>query len=59
MNANQPAEPQTLEEAKTRIRKLEEKLDEAIEIILKRDDQLTAAERRILELEIKLGENQT
>ena len=43
-----------LEEAKKYIRQLEEKLDEAIAIILRRDDELEKAERKILELEEKL-----
>lgn len=55
--ANESADIQkieTLEQANARIEQLEAKLDEAIEIILKRDDQLTLAERRICELERQL-----
>jgi hypothetical protein len=49
----------SLEEAKARIVLLEKKLDEAIELILKRDAQLEAAERRIFELGGDLGEGVT
>jgi hypothetical protein len=48
-------EIQSLEEARARIVQLEQKLDEAIEIIVKRDAQLEAAERRIVALGGDLG----
>jgi len=44
----------TLEEAKARIVALEEKLDEAIDIIMRRDADLEAAERRAWELQLKV-----
>lgn len=44
----------TLEEAKARIVELEKKLDEAIDIIMKRDEQLDATERRLLNLQSRL-----
>jgi len=44
----------TLDEALDYIAELEKGLRDAIEIVLKRDDQLSAAEKRIVELEIKL-----
>lgn len=44
----------TLNEALDYIAELEKGLRDAIEIVLKRDDQLSAAEKRIVELEIKL-----
>jgi hypothetical protein len=47
-------EPTTLEEAKKRIAALEAKLDEAIAIILKRDEELQITERRLLDAEEKL-----
>jgi len=43
-----------LSEALARVDVLEKKLDEAIDLILKRDDQLSAAERKVLDLEEKL-----
>lgn len=47
-------EPTTLAEAKQRIAALEQKLDEAISLILKRDEQLQVTERRLLDAEEKL-----
>lgn len=44
-------EMQDLEQARQRIRTLEKGMDEAIKILLQRDEQLTAAERRIGELQ--------
>jgi len=44
----------TLEEAMLRIGELEKKFDEAIDIILKRDEQLLAREREILSLQERL-----
>ena len=44
----------TLEEAKTCIRKLEAKLDEAISVILRRDTELEEAERKVFDLEDRL-----
>jgi len=44
----------TLEEAKTCIRQLEEKLDDAIKIILKRDTELEEAERKLFDIEDRL-----
>ena len=46
---------QNLDEAKTRIRELEKGMDEAIEVLLRRDEQLAAAQRRIVELDAKLS----
>lgn len=44
----------TLDEALEYIDELEKGLRDAIEVVLKRDDQLSAAEKRIVELETKL-----
>ncbi|OGV68320.1 MAG: hypothetical protein A2498_07985 [Lentisphaerae bacterium RIFOXYC12_FULL_60_16] len=41
----------TVDEARSTIRALEEKLDESIRIILRRDESLEIAERRIADLE--------
>ncbi len=45
----------TLEEAKARIVALEEKIDEAIDVIMRRDADLEATERRAWELEQQLA----
>jgi hypothetical protein len=45
---------QNLDDAKARIRELEKGMDEAIDVLLRRDAQVAAAERRILELNAKL-----
>lgn len=47
-----------IEQARKRIKQLEEKLSDAIDIILKRDDELRMRERRITELEEILERNQ-
>jgi|TARA_B110000116_G_C16651542_1_gene497561 hypothetical protein len=44
----------TLDEARERIGTLEKSLDEAIDVILKRDAQLLQYERNIMELERRL-----
>ncbi|MFT5241674.1 MAG: hypothetical protein ACI9X0_002660 [Kiritimatiellia bacterium] len=44
----------TLDEARERIGALEKSLDEAIDVILKRDAQLLQYERNIMELERRL-----
>jgi len=44
-----------LEGAKARIKELEKALDNSIEILLKRDSQLEAHERRIVQLENALA----
>lgn len=41
----------SMEQALRRIKVLEEKLDEAIKVIVRRDDQIDAAQRRIRSLE--------
>lgn len=46
----------TLEEAMVYIDELEKNLKEAISLVMKRDDQLTVAERRIFELESSIEE---
>lgn len=51
--SNQPKHVETFEQATARIAELERALDDAINIILKRDDQLTACERRLRQLEEK------
>lgn len=47
-------EVKTLDEALDYIEELETGLREAIEIVLKRDDQLSATEKKVLDLEYKL-----
>jgi len=47
-------EIKTLDAALDRIEELEAGIQQAIDVVLKRDDQLRATERRILELEDKL-----
>lgn len=47
-------EIKTLDEALDRIEELEAGLQQAIDLVMKRDDQLSASEKRILELEHKL-----
>ena len=55
MNAKSLADTvETLEDSRKFIRQLEGKLDEAISIILRRDDELEQAERKILDLEERL-----
>jgi hypothetical protein len=44
----------TMEQARARIAELERKLDEAIDIVVRRTDQLEAAERRVRALEARL-----
>ena len=44
----------TLEEARTCIRQLEEKLEDAITIIVKRDTELEEAERKLFDVEDRL-----
>jgi hypothetical protein len=51
-----PASIRTLEEARGRIAELERKLDESFSLIVKRDDQLDAAARRIFDLENQLAD---
>ena len=55
-----PADPAasitSLEQAKARIRELDRKLDEALTIIVKRDDQLDAFQRKIFDLENRLAD---
>ena len=46
-----PDEIDNLEDARERIRALEQKLDEAFELIVKRDEQIDAFHRRVLFLE--------
>lgn len=50
--------PKTLDEALDYIEELEQALREAIAIVMKRDDQLSATERRLSNLEDKLEELQ-
>jgi hypothetical protein len=47
-------EVKTLDEALDYIEELETSLREAIEIVMKRDDQLRSTERKVLDLETKL-----
>ena len=47
-------EVKTLDEALDYIEELETGLREAIEIVMKRDDQLSATEKKVLDLEYKL-----
>lgn len=47
-------EIKTLDEALDYIDELEKALRDAIEVVMKRDDQLSATEKRIVELEFKL-----
>ncbi len=49
-------DPKTLDEALDYIEELEKALREAIEIVMKRDDQLSATERRVADLEEQLEE---
>jgi len=46
-----------LAQARARIRELEAGMDKAIEVLLKRDEQLKAAEKRIYALEPRLEQH--
>jgi hypothetical protein len=52
-------EVKTLDEALDYIEELETSLREAIEIVMKRDDQLRSTERKVLDLETKLDNLQS
>ena len=50
-----PSPPiETLAQARARIAELEQKLEEAIDLLVKRDDQIDAARRRIRQMEANL-----
>jgi hypothetical protein len=49
-------EIETLDQAKARLAALEQKFDEALRIIVKRDNELDAAQRKIWELEQQLAD---
>ena len=54
-NEEEPSKPiETLEDAIARIGELESALDESITLLIKRDDQIVAYERQIMQLEQKL-----